>query len=50
MYDYLGRIFNFSVKGKVMVTMIEYIRGMISDFPEEIVGTKASPAARGKQC
>ncbi len=44
-HDYLGMIFNFSKKGKVMVNMIEYIKNIIDDFPEEIVGTKTTPAA-----
>jgi hypothetical protein len=43
-HDYLGMIFDFSSKGKVMVTMMEYIKNIIKDFPEEIVGTKTSPA------
>ena len=28
-----------------MVTMMEYIKTIIKDFPEEITGSKASPAA-----
>ena len=44
-HDYLGMIFDFSLKGKVMVTMMEYIKNIIKDFPKEIVGTKTSPAA-----
>jgi hypothetical protein len=28
-----------------MVTMMKYIKNIIKDFPEEITGTKASPAA-----
>jgi hypothetical protein len=44
-HDYLGMIFDFSRKGKVIVTMMEYIKNIIKDFPEEIVGTKTSPAA-----
>ena len=44
-HDYLCMIFDFLPKGKVMVTMIEYIKNIIKDFPEEIVGTKTSPAA-----
>ena len=43
-HDYLGMIFNFLVKGKVMVTMMEYIKNIIKDFPEEITGNKMSPA------
>ena len=38
-------IFDFSQKGKVMVNMIEYIRGIIDQFPEEIVAIRTSPAA-----
>jgi hypothetical protein len=44
-HNYLGMIFDFFPKGKVMVTMMEYIKNIIKDFPEEIVGTKTSPAA-----
>jgi hypothetical protein len=40
----LGMIFDFSEKGKVSVNMIEYIKNIINDFPEEIVGMKTSPA------
>jgi hypothetical protein len=43
-HDYPGTIFDFSVKGKVMVTMMEYIKNIIKDIPEEITGTKTSPA------
>ena len=38
-------IFDFSEKGKVMVNMIEYIKTIINDFPEEIIEMRASPAA-----
>ena len=41
-HDYLGMIFIFLLKGKIMVTMMEYIKNIIKDFPEEIVGTKTS--------
>ena len=43
-HDYLGMIFDFLPKGKVMVTMMEYTKNIINDFLEEIVGTKTSPA------
>jgi hypothetical protein len=42
-HDYLGMIFDFLPKGKVMVTIMEYIKNIIKDFPEEIIGTKISP-------
>ncbi len=44
-HDYLGMIFDFSKEGKVMVNMIEYIKTIIGNFPEEIIATHASPAA-----
>ncbi len=43
-HNYLGMIFDFSLKGKVMINMIKYIKNIIADFPEEIVTTKTSPA------
>jgi len=42
-HNYLGMILNFLPKGKVMVTMMEYIKNIIKDLPEEIVGMKTSP-------
>ena len=42
-HNYLGMIFNFLAKGKVMVTMMEYIKNIIKDFPEEITGKKCPP-------
>ncbi len=42
-HDYLGMIFNFSVKEKVMINMIEYIKNIIANFPEEIVAIRTSP-------
>jgi hypothetical protein len=38
--DCLGMIFDFSANGKVMVTMMEYIKNIIKDIPEEITRTK----------
>ncbi len=35
-HDYLGTIFDFSVKGNVMINMIKYIKNIIADFPEEM--------------
>ncbi len=43
-HDYLGMIFDFSPKREGVITMMEYIKNIINDFPEEIVGTKTSPA------
>jgi hypothetical protein len=44
-HDYLGEIFDFSTKEKVMVNMIEYIKNIVTHFPEEITMLKTSPAA-----
>ena len=38
-------ILDFSQEGKVMVNMIEYIKNIIANFPEEIVATRMAPAA-----
>jgi hypothetical protein len=38
-HDYLGMIFDFSKKGEVMINMIEYLKNIINDFPEEIIAT-----------
>jgi hypothetical protein len=38
-HDYLGMIFDFSEKGKVMINMIEYLKNIINDFPKEIIAT-----------
>jgi hypothetical protein len=37
-------IFDFSVKGKVMINMIECIKNIIANFPEEIMAIRRSPA------
>ncbi len=44
-HDYLGMVMDYSAEGKVKVTMIDYIKRTISDFPEEIVSNKTTPAA-----
>jgi hypothetical protein len=44
-HDYLGMIFDFSVKGKVMINMVKYIKNIITVFQEEIVAIRMSPAA-----
>ena len=43
-HAYLGMIFDFLAKGKVMVTMMEYIKTILNNFPEESMGSKTSPA------
>ena len=43
-HNYLGIIFDYLKKGKVMINMIEYIKNIITDFPEEITAIRTSPA------
>jgi hypothetical protein len=44
-HDYLGMDLDYSVQGEVKVTMIDYLKRVITEFPEEITGTASSPAA-----
>jgi hypothetical protein len=43
-HDYLGMTLNFINKGEVKVAMIDYLKGLINDFPEIIAGTAITPA------
>ncbi len=45
MHDHLGMIFDFSKKAKVMANMIEYIKNIVANFPDEITMVKTSLAA-----
>ncbi len=44
-HDDLGMILDYSHDGKVVINMSEYIKSIIVDFPEEISGYWATPAA-----
>jgi hypothetical protein len=45
-HDYLGMILDYSCDdGNVIVNMAEYIKLIVADFPEEISGFRATPAA-----
>jgi hypothetical protein len=44
-HDYLGMDLDYSVPGEVKVTMVDYLKRVITEFPEEITGTASSPAA-----
>ena len=44
-YRYLGMDLEFSVDGEVRVKMIDYIKKIVSKFPETIQGRVATPAA-----
>jgi hypothetical protein len=43
-HDYLGMTLDFTNKGEVKVTMIDYLKGVVNDFPEVITGTAITPA------
>jgi hypothetical protein len=43
-HGYLGMTIDFSVKGKVMITMIDFIEQMLEEIPEDMKGEKQSPA------
>ena len=43
-HDYLGMEFDFLSEGRVKINMTKYIRKIIDDFPEEILGKQVTPA------
>ena len=46
-HGYLRIIFEFTLRGQVAVTILDYLKGIISDFEEveTLTGTATSPAA-----
>jgi hypothetical protein len=44
-HDYLGMTLDYSVKGKVMIKMLDYAEKMLADLPEEMNGVAPTPAA-----
>ena len=45
-HDYLGVDFGFDKDGEVTVSQINYVQKILDDFPKEISGPQASPAAQ----
>jgi hypothetical protein len=45
LHDYLGMTFDYTTKGEVKVTMVDYLKGVLGDFTEVIDGTAATPAS-----
>jgi hypothetical protein len=43
-HDYLGMTLDFTNRGEVKVTMINYLKGVINDFPDIITGMAITPA------
>jgi hypothetical protein len=44
-HEYLGMVFDFTVKGAVTVDMSEYVKTIISEMPADMKGKAATPAA-----
>ena len=44
-HDYLGMVLDFSKPGEVTVDMIDYVKSVIAEMPEEMAGTATTPAA-----
>ena len=45
MQTYLGMDFDYTRKGVVKVSMINYMKEIVSEFPEDISGKANTPAA-----
>jgi hypothetical protein len=44
-HEYVGMVFDYSIDGKVKITMKEYIQEMLDELPEDMAGEAATPAA-----
>ena len=44
-HDYLGMTIDYSIKGKVKFTMIDYIKNMLEELPVDMDGTVTTPAS-----
>ena len=44
MHNYLGMTLDFSIDGKVQISMEEYIRNMLRELPEDMDGMATTPA------
>ena len=44
-HDFLGMTLDFTTPGKVKINMIEYVKKMVEDFPEQDDTTATTPAA-----
>jgi hypothetical protein len=45
-HDYLGMLLDFSQPGEVTVDMVDYLKSVIAEMPDEMIGTASTPAAR----
>lgn len=46
LHDYLGMTIDFSSKGKVVITMNDYIKRLLDEAPEDFSGEAATPAGK----
>jgi hypothetical protein len=44
-HDYLGMHIDYTIPGKVKITMIDYIERMLKELPDDMGGTALSPAS-----
>ncbi len=44
-HNYLGMTFDYAFGGEVRINMCKYLSNIIADFPEQITGVSATPAA-----
>jgi hypothetical protein len=44
-HEYLGMTLEYTIKGEVKITMVDYPKGVIGDFPEVIDGTAPTAAS-----
>jgi hypothetical protein len=44
-HEYLGMVFDFSIDGKVKITMKDYNQEMLDELPEDMAGEAVTPAA-----
>jgi hypothetical protein len=44
-HDYLRMTLDYSTKGEVNVTMVDYLKGVLGDFPEAITGSAPTTAS-----
>jgi hypothetical protein len=44
-HDYLGTTLDYTTRGEDKVTMVDYLKGVLGDFPEEITGSFPTPAS-----
>jgi hypothetical protein len=44
-HEYLGMTIDYSTEGKVVIRMEDYVEDMLSEVPDDMTGTAATPAA-----